>query len=348
MSWLISKAMMDAYANSHCSQEPAAESSVDSCSDGELYAQLNVMPTQRPFWHNDRTMDVLSRSPFGLTWKPLTESRGAELLTWYRAGFPARTYPQQEKGLESQAQEADCGKSLRGSLAKYDRATSSWKTRQCLLLGGLESFAETWPRWGMTRRGELFPLPTPALPTCASESGSWGTPRKSDAKGSGPVGSRSQKVMLDKGYLCAQVKQWPTPRAANPGSRPNGKGGKILAEEVAIAEGLRERGMKGFPTPRAEDSQSCGAHRGNPDTLTSFVKTFATPLARDFRTGQQSRWENPERTHNLNDQIGGQLNPPWVEWLMAWPIGWTDLKPLATDKFQAWLRSHGESCSLQK
>ena len=23
----------------------------------------------------------------------------------------------------------------------------------------------------------------------------------------------------------------------------------------------------------------------------------------------------------------GQLNPPWVEWLMGWPIGWTDLKP---------------------
>jgi hypothetical protein len=32
--------------------------------------------------------------------------------------------------------------------------------------------------------------------------------------------------------LSAQVKMWPTPRAGNPGSRPNGKGGKILAEEV--------------------------------------------------------------------------------------------------------------------
>lgn len=21
----------------------------------------------------------------------------------------------------------------------------------------------------------------------------------------------------------------------------------------------------------------------------------------------------------------GQLNPPWVEWLMGFPIGWTDL-----------------------
>jgi hypothetical protein len=32
---------------------------------------------------------------------------------------------------------------------------------------------------------------------------------------------------------------------------------------------------------------------------------------------------------------GGQLNPSWVEWLMGWPIGWTDLKPLVTGKFRS-------------
>ena len=36
------------------------------------------------------------------------------------------------------------------------------------------------------------------------------------------------------------------------------------------------------------------------------------------------------------------LNPPWVEWLMGFPIGWTDLKPLVMDKFQEWLNSHGK------
>ena len=38
---------------------------------------------------------------------------------------------------------------------------------------------------------------------------------------------------------------------------------------------------------------------------------------------------------------GGKLNPSWVEWLMAWPIGWTDLEPLEMDKYQQWQRSHG-------
>jgi site-specific DNA-cytosine methylase len=40
---------------------------------------------------------------------------------------------------------------------------------------------------------------------------------------------------------------------------------------------------------------------------------------------------------------GGSLNPTWVEWLMGWPLGWTDLKPLETDKSQRWPHSHGMS-----
>jgi hypothetical protein len=50
---------------------------------------------------------------------------------------------------------------------------------------------------------------------------------------------------------------------------------------------------------------------------------FATPQARDYRTGQIERWENPERSWNLNDQVGGSLNADWVEWLMGFPTSWT-------------------------
>ena len=38
-----------------------------------------------------------------------------------------------------------------------------------------------------------------------------------------------------------------------------------------------------------------------------------------------------------------RLNPNWVEWLMGWPIGHTDLKPLATARYQEWQQQHG-SC----
>jgi hypothetical protein len=43
----------------------------------------------------------------------------------------------------------------------------------------------------------------------------------------------------------------------------------------------------------------------------------------------------------LSEQIGGLLNPRWVEWLMGWPIGWTCYVPLETDRFRQWRDSHG-------
>jgi hypothetical protein len=47
-------------------------------------------------------------------------------------------------------------------------------------------------------------------------------------------------------------------------------------------------------------------------------------------------------TKPLNAEVGGQLNPMWVEWLMGWPLGWTDCAASVTDKFQQWRNSHGK------
>ncbi|NBW08761.1 MAG: hypothetical protein EBR82_12130, partial [Caulobacteraceae bacterium] len=51
--------------------------------------------------------------------------------------------------------------------------------------------------------------------------------------------------------------------------------------------------------------------------------------------------EAMRNTPTLSASVGGRLNPTWVEWLMGWPLGWTDCAPLETDKFQLWRRSHG-------
>lgn len=39
---------------------------------------------------------------------------------------------------------------------------------------------------------------------------------------------------------------------------------------------------------------------------------------------------------------GPDYCPELPEWVMGWPIGWTELKPLETDRFQQWLLSHGK------
>jgi hypothetical protein len=68
---------------------------------------------------------------------------------------------------------------------------------------------------------------------------------------------------------------------------------------------------------------------------------FATPTARDWRSGKASQATMDKNSRPLIEQIGGSLNPTWVEWLMGWPLGWTDCAVSAMDKFRQWLRSHG-------
>ncbi len=68
---------------------------------------------------------------------------------------------------------------------------------------------------------------------------------------------------------------------------------------------------------------------------------WATPTARDWRSGKASQATMERNSRPLSEQIGGLLSPTWVEWLMGWPLGWTDLGALGTDKFQQWRQGHG-------
>ena len=44
----------------------------------------------------------------------------------------------------------------------------------------------------------------------------------------------------------------------------------------------------------------------------------------------------------------GEMNPEWIEWWMGWPVGWTELRPLVTDKFRQWSHSHGNFLDLSQ
>lgn len=69
-------------------------------------------------------------------------------------------------------------------------------------------------------------------------------------------------------------------------------------------------------------------------SLGSHVQFFPTPITRDYRgarTPEKLKEKGRSVTNSLPDYIRsggevGQLNPTWVEWLMGFPIGWTELK----------------------
>ena len=165
----------------HYSQALVEEFLQDTCSDGEPSAPSSGNPTPQAYLCSDRMTAFSRLSRFGMTFAPLTGNRGTELLTWYLAGFPARTSQQQGAEPESRASGLECGWKWPESSMKYDPDSRSWKTRQCSLLGGLVEFSETWPRSGTMRNGESWERPTLERRTEENESGSWPTPMKSTA-----------------------------------------------------------------------------------------------------------------------------------------------------------------------
>jgi len=59
--------------------------------------------------------------------------------------------------------------------------------------------------------------------------------------------------------------------------------------------------------------------------LEEAVAFLPTPTTQDAKNnGSQSQMER--NSLPLNAVAGGRLNPEWVEWLMGYPTGWTDLK----------------------
>ncbi len=192
----------------HYSQALEAAYSAANSLDGALSAPWNTTSTQGTCSKQGKTTDASNPSQSGTTSQPLTDDHGAELLTWFRAVFPAKTSAQPEgrieKGLPERA--ADFGQKWGESSGKYDRDSCSWKTRQHWLFGGLESCSENWPRWGMMRNGEWWPLPMLAHDTSVREYGSWpiiGTPIKTQRARSEAFTSPAKNPfeLCPKGYL---------------------------------------------------------------------------------------------------------------------------------------------------
>ena len=143
MSWLFSQVLVEEFLG-------------DISLDGEQSVQSSGNPTQQAYCAPDKMMDFSRLSRFGMTYKPLMETRGEELLMSYRAAFHALTLVQREKAQESMEKTQDSGEKWRGSFVKYDPNSSLWRTHQCSLLGDLEQFLETWPQWGLMRDGECW------------------------------------------------------------------------------------------------------------------------------------------------------------------------------------------------
>jgi hypothetical protein len=235
----------------HFSRELVAAFSAANCWDGGPCAGWRSTPPPAAYSSHGKTTTPYRLSRSGMTSEPLTDANGAALLTWFREVSLARTSALQDAEPESKASAPASGWKWPESFVKYDPDSRSWRTRQYSLLGGSESFSETWPTWGSMRDGECSAL-APSVPH------------------------------------------------------------------------THEKGCSSWPTPVARDARS--------------FRGAARPAG---AMGTEPLCVEVSRREGVED---GGLNPSWVEWLMGWPVGWTEYAPLAMDRFQAWRQWHGEPC----
>lgn len=122
---------------------------------------------------------------------------------------------------------------------------------------------------------------------------------------------------------------WKTPVAADAENREfyrNSRGEPNLSGQVKL-----------WPTPAARDYKGANSmehilkpggglnHMGQLPNAVEKAKLFAThtsAIAHGTTGGGNCR--------DLRNDVIGQLNPTWVEWLMGFPIGWTDLNASET------------------
>lgn len=117
----------------------------------------------------------------------------------------------------------------------------------------------------------------------------WATPKAVDAV-TGTTARTSGRPLEKTTHLAAQGHLYPTPRAADG-----------MAGSIRNPENIRD-------TSRLED----------------FVAIFPTPTANDAKCNGTASQQNRNSTA-LNVVAGGSLNPEWVEALMGFPRGWTEI-----------------------
>jgi len=224
-------------------------------------------------------------------------------------GSRARTFPTPDSGQDLTESEADFSLKPFAWFDNSDPGSLSWKTWQRCLLGGWTEFSGRWPRSGTMRNGIVYRLHTLAHRISGTEFSYWPTP---SAKEPGISADR----IVDK--------------HGNKPEHPNQR----LYDKITgrlVQDGLSQA-VKLWPTPRANDAEKRGNIANDKrNGLPAAVMHWPTPTATMHKGSSQNALTRKDGKDRLDHKMqsvegNGQLNPQWVEWLMGFPIGWTDLE----------------------
>ena len=206
-----------------------------------------------------------------------------------------------------------------------DYSQPQWMTNQADLFTTLELFSETWPKAGTMSNGQCWGLMMSEHPTTEKDCGFSEYIPTPNTMEHLPKSKQQQEQMM--GGFVTNVGlvffQGADALMGNGGVKTAGSG---------LTPSIMRRGMvascaglKMWPTPASHEPRLGWQDRENNKKGSQESLTTIVMKSEGRKSGK--KWD------------GGQLNPDWVEWLMGFPIGQTDLKPLEMGKFHSqWLQ----------
>jgi hypothetical protein len=293
----------------------------------------------------------------------------------------AKTSHAREKAREYAAKEADCGRSMRVSFAKYDPVSCLWRIPHFLFQEDWATFSQTWPRWGMMVHGECYQLPPWVQDTDAIAFGELsddgieptgesarptvtvhGNANKSDY--GGKSGDGLETAVKRAGAVSAL---YPTPtvhdrirgqikphgREIRAGYGTQGNLNDEVVRRASSATGPTPTAHAAKPVCKEKDRDGLNYAVERGKTKSHFYPTVGTQTMggcsgsfAKLKHLEEIGRQTPEECRAMSSHLtGGKdpaqanvglLNPDWVEWLMGWPYGWTDIDKASLDEL-AWL-----------
>ena len=236
-----------------------------------------------------------------------------------------------------------------GAFSRMFLDTSTWASTKCYLTWKVKAtpsnrllfqLAPSMPRTDAIEFGSLLHTPTAKANQMSPDmvkkgSGWWPTPVADD------TGLRKKKYSQGGTplSLAAQEPQmWATPRTTDATGGPrklDERGRRISQNNLNLVFGANSADqIRMWPTPHANCHTGPGNQgRAGGDNIQTAVKMWPTPTANEDAAGtpngnmQRQLGNHPDiRGTTPEEWKMGSLNPAWVEWLMGYPSGWTNLE----------------------
>jgi len=167
-----------------------------------------------------------------------------------------------------------------------------------------------------------------STPPLAMQAALWPTPRGAEAEHAGRTAKEKASHQKE---LSVTANTWPTPMAGT--ETRSAQGGIQLHQTASRWPTPAERDWKG---PNAEAHLEHGSGRKHLDQLPNFVRHCSHLDPQTSTSGGKS-----SRTTR-------RLNPRFVEWLMGWPLGWSEIGcVLPATEWSRWRQAmHSSLCTL--